>query len=89
MNDFDFFVVVVTSTSKRKIESVVGSKLPTLFPKKEKNGRFFKLVYHYSLKFFEVQKCGHAEARMKANEYVKGLPQVEGVTYQVKFYCVD
>jgi hypothetical protein len=34
MNDFDFFVVVATSTSKRKIESVVGCKLPTLFPKK-------------------------------------------------------
>jgi hypothetical protein len=89
MNDFDFFVVVATSTSKRKLESVVGYKLPTLFPKKEKNGQFFKLVYHYSLKFFEVHKCGHAEVRMKANEYLDTLPKIDGVRYQVKFYCVD
>jgi hypothetical protein len=89
MNDFDFFVVVATSTSKRKLEQVVGSQLPNLYPKREKNGRFFKNYYQHSLKFFEVHKCGHAEARMKTNEYLDTLPKIDGVRYQVKFYCVD
>jgi hypothetical protein len=90
MCEFDFYSVQAISSSIRSLMRVGTFKRDAIKTTVYYgSGRFPKQTHTASIGYVDVMGIGHLEARRRADELVRMLPVVEGVTYHVRFYPVD
>lgn len=84
MNEFDFFYIHASSTSKRAISKVTDVK--NIYSKVDRRGRWPRTIYTASIKYLDATV---PNSRELINQMMSELPKVDGVGYQIKYEARD
>jgi len=89
MCEFDFYSVQAISSSIRSLMKTGTFKRDAIKSTVYYSGKYPKQTHTASIGYVGVMGIGHLEARKRADELVSMLPQIDGVTYHVRFFPID